>query len=505
MLEQSNALPSERLSPSTLVAVVIAVLGSVFYLLFALDILLTNRVAPYWGMNIYNYQTIAILNGTLEMPARILGYEGHYAPDGTAVSYHGVAPVLTRLLMAPFVPLDNPALSSVAIWFWSTLGAVFYHLSFHQVAARFWPEESPQRTLWFGVLALMVWVSSPSIMMVVAVPFYHEPIALAYAMGGIFVFCLMRYHFFGTPASKILIPMAICAALTVHARPNLAVGLLLGTGILCALTLLGRERWRSLLSIGVAGAIMGAGLAGYIALNNLKFGSAGKVHGSYEATDVQYGTVYWLLEEPDSPRAQAFIDHGRFNVKRIVPNLMFYTFVPPRHALGMYPYRKALIAYRKVTEPMLGFIRISLRTAGVFFLWTGWFALVFFAFRRKGLWAPGPAALLLGTGASAVLTLSYGTVSLRYAFDMWPLLAALGLMSLPVAARALAQKSLHKGVLLCGCAAVAVGLVGSAYNASIFSGRYQTPFGQEWTYEECAERVTAKGLPAERLEAICAL
>ncbi|WP_298976314.1 hypothetical protein [uncultured Roseobacter sp.] len=494
------------MSPTTLVAVMIAVVSTLVYLLLALDIMMPWKDTPYWGMDIYNYQAIGILNGTLEMPVRIIGYEGHYAPDGTAVSYHGIAPILTRLIVAPFMDLNNPAISGASIWFWCTLGAVFYHLSFHQVAARYWPEESFNRMVWFGVLSFMVWVTAPTLLMVVAVPFYHEPIALSYAMAAICVFCMVRYHFFDAPLSKILIPMGICAAMTVHARPNLALGLLLGTGFLCLVALIGRDRMKMLIPIAVSGTIMVGSLAGFMVLNSVKFGSAGKVHGTYEDTGVQYGPVFWGFEERDSPRASAFIEHGRFNAKRILPNLAMYTFAPPRRVLkSKAPYRKALIAYRKVTTPMLGFIRIYMPTAGAFYLWTGWFALVLLGFRRTGIFTPGGVALLGTTAVPAVVTLSYGTISLRYSFDMWPFLMALAIFSLPAACRSLMDKSTPRKFFLLGCAALVFGLYISLISARTYNNGYQRTFGQVWTYEECAERVAEKGLPSERLATICAL
>jgi hypothetical protein len=65
------------------------------------------------------------------------------------------------------------------------------------------------------------------------------------------------------------------------------------------------------------------------------------------------------------------------------------------------------------------------------FYWLPWFmlALAGVTGRSAGLrhaWAP-----VVATGIGALMMASYGTVTLRYRFDLWPFLMALAMLSLP--------------------------------------------------------------------------
>ena len=80
-----------------------------------------------FGADIYDQMWLALRAGELDLPARVLRMEGHYAPDGTAYSYHGVAPLLTRALLDPFVQMGTLSLAPLSIWIWAVLGTACTH------------------------------------------------------------------------------------------------------------------------------------------------------------------------------------------------------------------------------------------------------------------------------------------------------------------------------------------------------------------------------------------
>ena len=75
-----------------------AALGVFIYGLLAFGIW-PHHDFPLFGANIYDRYYLAMLEGRFDLPATVLRYEGHYAPDGTGYLYHGVAPLLTRFAL----------------------------------------------------------------------------------------------------------------------------------------------------------------------------------------------------------------------------------------------------------------------------------------------------------------------------------------------------------------------------------------------------------------------
>jgi len=90
-------------------AAVIALCGAALY---ALLLLQSTRMglAPF-GYEFYDQVWLALLDGRLDLPARVLRLEGHYTPDGTAYFYHGLAPLVTRALLDPFLQIGQVSLS----------------------------------------------------------------------------------------------------------------------------------------------------------------------------------------------------------------------------------------------------------------------------------------------------------------------------------------------------------------------------------------------------------
>lgn len=455
----------------------------------------------YIGADIYDEYYRAIQQGRLDLPARLLQYEGHYTADGTGFLYHGIGPLITRLLL-PIWPFAQVPLGHASIWFWAVVGTIGFQAAFLTMVRTLELAKSRRAAGLCQLLCAGLWLSSPGLMLSVNPAFYLEPIALSYAMAGLFALAYVKLVCRAWPIWLALPLLGLCAALCLHARPNVAVGLYLGTlaGITLALT---RGPMRRQVAACLASLLfLGAGGVGYLELNKARFGAAGEVHGAFEASPVQYGRVFWGKEAADSPRALAFTEHGRFNAQRILPNLAIYVFyLPPSNIV---PGSKAVAdwmeaRYRAITEPILGHIRI-VRPSGMIFVWTGWVLLACLGlaviWRHRSL-----AGLVLGTGVAAGVTLAYGTVTLRYSFDMWPFLITLGMIGAVTILRWIEARSnpILTTVLAC---ALAIGSLGTLWRTANYAGVFVTP-ERAWSYEFCAKQAAKISLPEARIASVC--
>ncbi|RDC68010.1 hypothetical protein DLJ49_20540 [Rhodovulum sp. 12E13] len=474
------------------VAAAIAAIGATVY---AALMLRSVGVTPgAFGADIYDQLWLAMNEGRLDLPARVLRLEGHYWPDGTAMSYHGLAPLLTRLLLDPFVTIGAASLAPVSIWLWATLGSAAWHGALlrvgmaHAIAPTF-----------LAVLGVALWLGGPGLLLATNHAFYHEPIALAYAAAGAFALAWTGMAERGRITARTVVVLALLAALTLHARPNLAIGLYLAACI--AMGLAFRQRGHTALpGIAAALAILAAAGLGYLAVNKAQFGSATTAHGSFAPGDVQYGIAFWDMEAPNNPRQQAFEEHGRFNAGRILPNAAMYLAAPP-HLVAPEVNLMARGLHEAATLPRTGYGRIEGPSAGILFLWTFWTLLAGIglgALRRRG--APY-VGLLAGVAAGSVVTLSYPTITLRYHVDLWPLIAALALLGVSVAGRSLDHS--RRAALAVACT---TGLAFSAVTALFYTHYLRTHEATafaEWSAAECTARAEAKGLEAERVAWIC--
>ena len=185
---------------------------------------LMNPEFNHFGSSIYDYYYLRILDGRLDLPARILRFEGHYLADGTAYTYHGVAPLLSRFLLGWFWPFSKIAMGPFSIFLWAIASTILLHYTIHRLIKKFQPDEVYD-TKWQCIIAIMVWFASPGLFYVANSFFYHETSVIAYFSSIAFIYAFSRYHFFGGSFAWSLIVMSASAALSLHARPNVAVGL----------------------------------------------------------------------------------------------------------------------------------------------------------------------------------------------------------------------------------------------------------------------------------------
>ena len=362
----------QGLNAATRAALLVALCGALFQAWLAF-LYLPGLDPGFFGSRIYDEAWLALRAGEVDLPPRLLRFEGHYAPNGEGYLYHGAGPLLFRALLAPLVDLTEVSLAPLTIFFWTVLGTAFYHAAFHAAATVARPEGEvagigPRFAL---LLGLACWFSGPAVVLGANHALYHEPIAMAYGLTGAAIWLWQRSMAPGRQLRRALPALGFLAALCLQARPNLAVALYLATG-LGVLQLLWQDRLRALLLPAVTAlALLGAGVAGYLGYNALRFGEAAVSHGSFEPSQVQYGPIYWGHESPDGNRARTFIDHGRFDPARILPNGLIYLLAPPEpHAPGLYRATQRL--FYAATLERLGYLRIEGPGAGMLFLWTAW-------------------------------------------------------------------------------------------------------------------------------------
>lgn len=478
-------------------------LGALLYAAIVFGVLV-HQDFMHFGWSIYDEAFLALKDGHHDLPVRVLRIEGHLTPNGEAYLYHGLAPLLTRLVLSPFVDFTTTPLGPFSIWFWTTLGTSLYHIAFFSVARDSWPATGRNKAIWSVLLAGTLWVGGPGLILVSNLSLYHEPIAVAYAISAAIIFLWTYAVRKDIPIRKIVIYLAILAAFSVHARPNLAVGLycIVATAALYAFWL---DPRKALIPALASGLILAAGGGTYLGYNALRFGESLTVHGSFVEGPIQYAIPYWGLENPDSGRVETFTEHGRFNPGRILPNASYYLFEPPEVTLsGAQQGAKAL--YYAITSNSNGFVRIEGPGAGLFFLWPIWVIFAFVGireiFQRSRSWT----IPVVGMGVSALLTWSYATITLRYHIDIIPLIGVLAIVGLyrmtPIIATLNLGSSGAIGLVFAGLFGLMVNTTTAAAYRYIFleiPGQASGP----WSEETCNILAQRKGFTTDRIDEIC--
>ncbi|NND20306.1 MAG: hypothetical protein HKN98_17185 [Silicimonas sp.] len=454
--------------------------------------------APYIGRFIYNYYFLSLVEGRLSVPAQIAGLEGFYDTEGRAFLYHGVGPLITRTLAWPFVDLAETDLRGPTIWLFAAIGSAAFYATALSFLGRVWPPGGGRA---IAVLVwVMVWLLSPGLILTANGAFYHEPLAFAFAMAGIGMFCLWRLVESGFTRWRWLIALALAAALAVHGRPHVAVGLYGATG-LCAVSMIWRMRAQALVPASVAMFILLASGLGYLQMNALRFGGATEITGtvSDEESPTVYGFLYWGWEPPDHPRFKSQESHGDFVAGRILPNLFLYS-----ASMGG---DGSVALYRRMTADM-GHIRIEPPVFGIAMLWLPWMILAFSALFRRS----GPRAfLLLGLVAAlpaALVMLSYTTVTMRYRVELWPVLFIVGLFGLAGLLRSRNDDRAAIAGLVRSLGVATVAALGiSLFNAYIYHDALNWDWGRAlWSFDDCAKMVAEHpGLGPDRVASVCVL
>ncbi|MEM9709535.1 MAG: hypothetical protein AAF871_12195 [Pseudomonadota bacterium] len=499
----------DHVRTAALLSLVTAILGAAAYA-WMVTVYHPAQNYPNFGQEIYDQYWLAIMDGRLDLPARVLRYEGHYTPEGVGFLYHGAAPLITRALAAPFIPIGSVNLAPYSIAFWAILGTAFYHLAFLAAARGAMRRQTENGVaenwsmapFWAVVLGVTLWFGGVGVLLVANVSLYHEPIAVCFGLGAIFLWLWSRVLASGWPVAKILIGLAICAAIAVHARPHIAVALYLGTG-LAILFALWQDRARAFAPALLALAVLGAGGGAYLGLNQLRFGDMSTGHGTFEAGATQYGPSYFGIEEADGRRGQTFTEHGAFNIGRVPYSAVLYgvaiPYTPWTEAVHDYMERTHLM----LTEERYGFIRIERPDMGVLWMWAGFFVAAFAAFRAPRADFAAAAAPLLTSAIAAVFVLSYATITLRYRIDLWIALGPLVFLGVGVLAPRLASSKGSAGrimALACLC-----GLAANLFIALLYTANFRSDwrFFADWTEEHCLEQAAGLSLSEAQIGSLC--
>lgn|GEM_PF-972738 len=496
------------------VSLFIAALGAAFYG-WVCFVVLPALDPPNFGTTIYDQAWLALMEGRLDLPARVLRFEGHYAPDGTGYLYHGAAPLITRALAAPFIEIGSVSLAPWSIWLWAVVGTAFYHRAFltaaaapHAAGGQVGHTGQARALIWSAVLAVTLWFGGPGLILASNISFYHEPIAVAYGLGGIALWLWGRSFRAGGPEAGALIGLAICAAVMVHARPHLAVALYVGV-CLSLLWVLLRSGRRALVPVAVSFAILGAGGGSYLALNEARFGSPLQAHGSFDGEGVQYGLGFWGIVDPDEGGFNNFRNHGRFNPRRIPPNAMVYAASPP-HPLGFFaPYydgMQALHGALTVERPRVGYVRLEPIHAGTFWIWTsGMIVALASVAAGRTAWIRMAGPVLTGFIAAGFI-LSYPTVTMRYHIDLWLAIAPFAFLGISAVFRHLARVRFARPAPLLLAAACATGIIFNVTMADVYRIGFQEHSGGffgPWSEELCREKARDVGLAPDDIEVTC--
>ena len=422
----------------------------------------------------YDAYARAMLVGRLDVSRDVIGNEGFYV-DGKVYLYYGILPALMRL---PFLLAGMASPSPrLFVWIEATVAAALFHLTLARILALSCP---PIRSAGNGTVALMAgiaaWIASPCLLLVSNASIYHEPIGVALVCtGGIFLLLSgpIASALGGQPpqlSTTRLTAIAILAGLSLHARPPLAVGLFLLTGLLCLWTLADpsvakRGLWGRLLHAVrkslLPGAMLTIAVVVFMIVNWLRFGdpmSAGPLR--------YYG--YYLFLEGNSPRMQTFFQQGRFQLLRLIPNALV-------HVFGIYQVHEPLTKLLHV-----GALRLESPLHGMVLIWAPVVIMSVFGTRHLlglarrnricGLWLMGTSITL---ASSLVIMLCYSTVTLRYKFEMWPGLLFLAIIGLVERLEASAEKSADQAATrtTVSFAPVSPAFIGIVMLAAFYSSR----------------------------------
>lgn len=495
-------LPKKRIDRDWLYG--ISILGVIIYGYFSYFL----STGDHFGTLVYNYYYISLSQGQFDVPVQIIGFEGHYDASGRAFVYHGLAPLITRLFADPFVDLTKVSLSPFTVWIFACAGTFAYNLAFVRVIGSSSDGAYRSNINLIPIVSVMVWFISPGLIIAANQSLYHEPIAVAYFTTACFITIItITAYEKGNWLNKI-VPLSLIAGVTVFARPNVAVGLYAAVCLLMALCFTYHRRG------AIKSILFGIGILGgcgslFLAVNAIRFGNPLIVHGGL-TVPIDWGFDFFGLELLRS-ESEAFSEYGRFNLRRVIPNLLLYfgdipnALIPDQAAPGYYKSLHEIYANLTVN---LGHIRNYQPAAGLAFIWMPWFAIIC---AGAAAWRKPPVGILLAAFAAGiifVLIASFGTVTFRYRIELWPLIACLSFLTLPGLIKLLSgNKSVNYFVLCIGCIVVLLFSASNSVLAYVFNKtQYISGDYDVWSYEKCAFMVEVKSpLSKEDVPRVCTL
>lgn len=400
----------------------IGLLGIVYGLLLMTDFTFNFFLQDDFSLT-YNYVFLSMLEGRLDIPANILQNEAFYDHVGNAFSYFGTFPALLRALFYPFVDLTTISVSRLIVFFAVTATGITAQLTFNKAIEKYSYTDKKLQSL-FTVSSLMIWFLSPIPILYGNGSIYHEPIALGLLGVTLYVYyivLLTLIHDKATPENIAI--LALIAGIVLHCRPTMGIGLYAATCLLVALKAWnfirqhrgGQSQQAAALAIckHVVAPLLILFLFGcFVLLKN--YISWGSIFTS--APMDRYG--FYLFEEGNSERMLGFFEHGRFNLRRIIPSIAFNLF-GFSDIFGKDIYRYLMDTFDT------GYMRIE-GTYPMMIYWAPWLiaAVGLPIIQSKKIITKGYAlyCLYAGLAASVLLMLCYPTITVRYRTEYWPIL-----------------------------------------------------------------------------------
>ncbi|MEL6266120.1 MAG: hypothetical protein AAFR52_10825 [Pseudomonadota bacterium] len=461
----------------------------------------------FYGSQILDYQFLALVEGRLDVPARLIGGEGHLQPDGRAFAYNGFAPLVTRALAWPFVDLRTVSMAMPTIVLFAFIGSAFVLRAVAERLAAL-PVDPGRARGTVDLMGLIVFLLSPGLVLTANGALYSEPLAVAYAGLGILVWALARVVAGARPPLWVVPLVGAVGAVLVHARPGAAPGIYLAALAFMALALLPgaahggwRGGWRVWGPVMGTLAVMGLSGLALLGVNTLRSGSPFIVGGTPWFSELTYGMTWWGFWEPLPPEERVVGQPSRFGLHRLVPNILHYAVdLPAPHGERLFGWIWSL---RPADDPVV----IGRPMVGAAWIWLPWLVLgvvgTLAALRGAVTGWPGLAAwgvrlaAAVALGLPALMILSYGTVEMRYTAEWWPALAFVALGALPWLVRG-RRPALRATLVLSLPAALFLALLMTrAYST-------QTFVLGDWTAESCQWLAERKGMAPDDAAALCA-
>lgn len=495
-----------------IVAVIVGTFAA-FYYLWSMDGWGFPGPITHMGDYAYNYLFLSILDGRLDVPVRTIGHEGHYDAEGRAFMYHGIAPLVVRLIAYPFVDLKSTPLGAFTVGSMAVLGSATYNYIAIKLLESVSNLSPNLRLILAIMLSLSVWFVGGGFIVATNSSIYQEPISVGYAMMALFIAIIFRADLSlkGLRPGSLIV-LSFIAGITLHARPHLAVGMY-ATLVLLILNYL----FRSYVAAGGLEKAMAAGNLLQVArtvgpalmvlacfgslllfLNVARFGSILASQGGSTGDSI-YGVIYWHVEDIVDFSMAPFEEMGTFNLRRALPNFVEYF-----GGEAFAPITELLSELFKS-----GYILKESPSFGITGLWIAWSIVILCPpYSGNTLLSGNKQHLLalLAAGIGAVMLLSFPAVSLRYRVDLWPVFFVLAAIRLPggIGWLGALEKKRLRLALAFYCLFT---LYGVALNFQV-TGKYTElwlPDDSLWSTEKCVLKARFMDFSSEKIARTCRL
>ncbi|XXJ20752.1 hypothetical protein ACR42D_14675 [Desulfovibrio caledoniensis] len=395
-------------------------------------LLITNGTLNFFGMGkygmVFNHFFLSIMDHRLDIDPACIGKEAFFSPDGRAYAYWGVFPALLRAPFHPFVDLKTVPVSRIIVFVSAVLVAIVSQNIVKDImrktADQAWNE-------WLILSAnLLIWFASPVLILSSNGSVYHEPIVLGLLGVMLFMWVVLRgilLHSEAAPEKMSL--LALIAGCVLHMRLTFALALYFGVCLFCLLHIVRLYQqlrgengpWRSFFKALLSPKYVVAPMFILFVFGALLLFTNWVKWGDPLNPAPLEGYGFLVQGEGWSGRHAAVKKLGRFNLRRVVPGLVF-------HLTGVGMAGRAYSVYDGLTGMFgTGVMRLE-NPSPLLLMWGPWLFSGFYVFRRMRRKLIGETAgqsylvLALTVLIPVILILSYPTITVRYKAEFWPFL-----------------------------------------------------------------------------------